>query len=68
MSSLEAGSEAVVAGKLRNNLWGSFSPRIAASVQVRAKDIKSKKNLPQRSALRKGGLRNMDLRESVGGE
>jgi hypothetical protein len=34
MSSLEAGSEAVVAGKLRNNLWGSFSPRIAASVQV----------------------------------
>jgi hypothetical protein len=37
MSSLEAGSEAVVAGKLRNNLWGSFSPRISASVQVKAK-------------------------------
>jgi hypothetical protein len=37
MSSLEVGSEAVVAGKLRNNLWGSFSPRIAASVRVNGK-------------------------------
>jgi hypothetical protein len=37
MSSLEAGSEAVVAGKLRSNLWGSFSPRISASVRVNEK-------------------------------
>jgi hypothetical protein len=43
MSSLEAGSEAVVAGKLRSNLWGSFSPRISASVQVKAKMVKVKK-------------------------
>jgi hypothetical protein len=43
MSSLEAGSEAVVAGKLRSNLWGSFSPRIAASVQVKAEKNKSEK-------------------------
>ncbi len=39
MSSLEAGSEAVVAGKLRSNLWGSFSPRIAASARVNEKIV-----------------------------